>query len=331
MVVRIGLIGAGGISGAHVAALNETDDAQIVAVCDIDRDRANQRAKEAKAEVVCTDFREMFDRTPLDAIWLCTPPDVRSGPIEAAIERKIPVFTEKPAGNDLEQSRELADRIDRSGVPVMVGYLLRYMKSADRVKAKLEKDRLSLICSTYCCPLTLSYQQGSRSWFYDKGRSGGAIMDQATHSIDLMRYLVGEIETVYALGSNCIQPKCEDYTVEDAYGLAFRFDNGAIGIHGHTWCHYAWRHEMTFYGLDGVYRLGCNNNATEFEFQNGKTVEEWEDRPMVNEDRLFVEMVKSGDFSQMRSSFSDAVKTLAVTKRCLEVLDAPDGAASEAR
>ena len=87
MTVRIGLIGAGGISGGHVDAMGKIEQAKIVAVCDIDRGRAEIRAKAAGAQVF-TDYREMLDKVKLDAIWLCTPPNVRAEPIERPSRKK---------------------------------------------------------------------------------------------------------------------------------------------------------------------------------------------------------------------------------------------------
>lgn len=327
MAVRIGVIGAGGIAGAHIEALEAVDDADIVAVCDVDQSHAASRARLAKTDAVFSDCRRMLDHVKVDAVWLCTPPGVRAGPIEACIERRIPVFTEKPVGDDLPAAEALAEKIERSGVPVMVGYLMRFMAITDRIKERLAGDTLSLVTSTYSCPMTLTYREGSghAPWFYDKAVSGGAIVDQATHLFDLMRYLVGDVDVVYSVGSNCIQPKTDEYTVEDAYGVAFRFKNGVVGVHGHTWCHAVWRYGVTLYGTERAYTLNCTENRAEISMPGGETcVYQPTDVVMVSEDRHFVEMVKTGDFSNMRCSFADGVKTLALTKRILEVLDTTD-------
>lgn len=326
MSVRIGLIGTGNISGAHITALKQVGDAQIVAVCDVDPARAASRAADAGAGEVFTDYQKMLDGVKLDAVWLCTPPTVRSGPIEASIERDIPVFTEKPVAGDLATAQAVAEKIERSGVPVIVGYQLRYMEIVDRVRTQIADDRISLVCSTYCCPLTLDYQAGraETKWLYQKNISGGAIVDQATHSFDLMRYFIGEITSMNSIGSNYLQPKTQDHTVEDTYSVAFRFENGAAGVHGHTWCHHAWRFMLQLYGLRGAYTLMGSHQRAEWELAGGeKTVCELKDDPMLNQDRHIVEMIESGNFSQIRSSYADAVKTLALTKRCLEVMELP--------
>lgn len=329
MSVRIGLIGAGGISTAHVKAIEAIDDAAIVAVSDLESDRANTRAAEAKAGAVYTDFRKMLDEQKLDAVWVCTPPSVRAEPIEACIERKLPVFTEKPVGVSAAAAAELAATIERAGLPVMVGYVLRFMKVTDWLREHLAQDRVSLVCSTYCSPMTLNYAAKTPAplWFYRKEISGGAIADQATHLFDLMRYLVGEVDTIYSLGSNCFQPKSAEYTVEDAYSVSFRFANGVLGVHGHTWCHASWRSGLTLYGAKGMYALNCMRGRAEVETPDGKTMSYQPDDAMfVNEDRFFIDMVRRGDFSKLHCSFADGARTLALTQKILDVLDSPTSA-----
>ena len=85
MSVRIGIIGAGGIAGAHINALEQIDGADVVAVCDTNAENAADRAKLAGADAVFDDFNEMLAKVDLDAVWVCTPQTVRAEPIEACI------------------------------------------------------------------------------------------------------------------------------------------------------------------------------------------------------------------------------------------------------
>ena len=325
MTIRIGIIGAGGIAGAHINALNTIDNADIVAVSDIEKDKAEERAQLAKAEPF-TDFREMLDKKELDALWICTPPNVRCEPIEAAIAKNIPVFTEKPVADNPETAREISEKIAQAKLPVMVGYVLRYMKITDEAKEAIDEDNISLVNSIYCSPMSLDYRDGKpvRKWFYNKEISGGAIADQATHLFDRIRYLIDDVEDVYSLGSNIIVPKDDEYTVEDAYAIAFRFKNGTVGTHGHTWGHYGWRSTIDLYGEKGMYSLNFNEGTFRVTNFEGKTyLDKPEDHAMTNEDQAFVDMVESGDFSGIKSTFSDGVKTLELTTKCLELLNLP--------
>jgi predicted dehydrogenase len=327
MTVRIGLIGAGGISGGHVEAFAKIEQARLVAVCDIDPGRAETRAKAAGAQVF-TEYRDMLDKVQLDALWLCTTPNVRAEPIEMAISKKIPVFTEKPVADDLAVARATAEKIRKDGLPVMVGYVLRYMLITDRLKGYLKKDKINLVSSYYCCPMSLNYRDTGQvtKWFFNKKISGGAINDQATHIFDMLRYLMGEVVDIYSVGSNVVVPKDAEYTVEDSYAVAFKFQNGVPGTHCHTWGHQRWRSGITFYGEKGMYGINFMDGQLQVELADGETVTyKPQDNPMLNEDLFFIQMVQNGDFGKLHSTFGDGVKTLEMTTRCLEVLNLPLG------
>jgi predicted dehydrogenase len=325
MTVRIGLVGAGGIAGGHVDALSKIEEAKLVAVADIDRPRAEDRARAAGAQVF-TDFREMVDKVALDAIWLCTPPTVRAEPIELAISKKIPVFCEKPVSDKLPIALAVAEKVEKAKLPVMIGYVLRYMQITERVREYLARDTVTLANSYYCCPMSLDFRENKpvARWFFKKEISGGAIIDQATHLFDMMRYLMGDVDQMYSIGCNCTVPKCPEHTVEDSYAVAFRFRSGIPGVHSHTWGHYKWRSGITFYGEKGLYSLNFMDGQLRVEGPDGQTfLFQPQDAPMVSEDRLFVQMVARGDFSGLHSSYGDGTKTLEMTTRCLDVLNLP--------
>ena len=186
MTVRIGLIGAGGISGGPVEAIGKIEQAKLVAVCDIDRGRAEIRAKAAGTQVF-TDYREMLDKVPLDALWLCTTPNVRAEPIEAAIDKRVPVFTENPSPITSPWPGPSAEKIERAKLPVMVGLSSDTLLVTDRLKEYLQKDKINLVSSYYCCPMSLNYR--------DTG--------QVTKSFSIKRFPVGQSMTRPPIFSTC--------------------------------------------------------------------------------------------------------------------------------
>jgi len=224
VTVRIGLIGAGGIAGAHLEALGKIEQARVVATADIKEDAARERARLAGGATPYTDCNEMLDSEKLDAVFICTPPTARFEPIEASLKRGLPVFCEKPASNDLEAAEKTCEMIDRLGGHVEVGYVLRHCKTVERLRELLADDRITFISTWYACPMTLNYLKGNgaAAWFYKQEISGGALMDQATHTLDLVRYYAGEIVSVAACGTNKFCPKTDDYTVDDCNAVVMR-------------------------------------------------------------------------------------------------------------
>jgi len=322
--VRLGLIGAGGISGAHINAVNKIEGAKFVAVCDLREKAARERAKLAGGAKVYTNYEKMLDREELDAVYICTPPTVRRGPIEAAVERGLPVFCEKPAANSVETAREISDFIERRRGGVTVGYVLRHMEIVGRLMELLADDRIAIISSRYVCPVTLNYIEGNPAalWFYKMEISGGPIMDQATHSMDLIRYYAGEVAEIATFGTNKFLEKSEDYTVEDSYAVAMRLTNGAAATHAHTWAHARWGHTHAIFGAKRAYLLDIVDGSLTVTEGAIETIFKPAEDIFFSQAARFVEMVALGDFSASRSTYADATRTLLLTVRCLDSMNA---------
>jgi len=322
LTVRIGLIGAGGISGAHLTALAKAPAAKVVAVADIKEETARDRAELAGGASVYTDFNKMLDGEKLDAVYLCTPTPVRREPLTAALERGLPVFCEKPAAQTVETAREVCDVIERTGGHVEVGYVLRHFKLVHRLRELLADDEIATVSSWYACPMTLDYLRGKppSMWFYDKAISGGPIGDQATHTLDLVRHYAGDVVSVAACGTNKFCPKNKEYTIEDSYAVSMRLANGAVASHVHTWAHEKWDHRHVIHGRKRSYMLDFARGLTVLEGDQQTTYQPREDC-FLTEDEHFVRMVEAKDFSASVSNYQDATKTLELTQTILAAVD----------
>jgi len=116
MSVKLGFIGVGGIAGTHLNNLKNFDDVEFVAMCDVAEDRAKRRSEEFGGTPY-TDFREMFDKEELDAVYICTPPFAHGEQERIACDLKIPMFIEKPIGVTLEQGISVANIFDFGEFP----------------------------------------------------------------------------------------------------------------------------------------------------------------------------------------------------------------------
>ncbi len=156
------------------------------------------------------------------------------------------------------------------------------------------------------------------AWFYLKERSGGPLLDQAIHVLDLHRFFAGEVTSVYALGHNAVQPKRESFTIEDTYTLSLRFASGVIGSHTHSWACRARRAEVELISdrsrLDidlFANRLWGVVDGKEIEFAPG-------DDCYVTEVRNFLAAVEQRDPDRMRSPYADGLRTATVTWAALD-------------
>jgi predicted dehydrogenase len=313
-VVRIGLIGTGSISGVHLTYLKEQPGVEIAALCDI-RAEALERRRAAFGGQGFRDYRRMLDRVALDAVWLCTPSMVRREMLLACADRGIPVFCEKPVERSLRKAERIAAELQARGARVQVGYVFRSMPIVQKLREAMADDTVDLVQSLYGCPVSRSRKLPS--WFFDKRRSGGPLVDQATHNLDLLRTLLGEVVEVCGLAANPLTAKEPGYTIDEVLSLSFRFAGGALGGHVHTWIGDQWRNEMLLVGRKRVYRLDLARGILSVEQGARRRVTEQVQKRMYDhENARFLEQVRSGDWSANPCTYDDGLATLRLTLAC---------------
>ena len=312
--MKVGFIGTGGISGVHLRTLTKRAGVEIVGLCDIREEAAKEKQKEYGGEVF-TDFNQMLEKVSMDAVWLCTPPQVRRDPLLACAERGIPVFCEKPVERSEIQAREISRELDKRDAKVQVGYVFRSMDIIRRVREAMADDTIHLIHSMYCCNMSLT--RTFPEWFFNKELSGGALIDQATHNLDLLRCLFGEVKVVSGVASNPVHAKSGTYTIDETISLSLLFENNITASHIHSWVGDAWRNELTFGGEKRLYRV--NLNTGKLVIEEGKEAPEFtqESQSIFEyEIEVFINQLESGDWGTNPSSYADAVKTLELTLAC---------------
>lgn len=302
--VRVGFIGCGGIAQGHLRALNTHPHAQVVAVCDVNAEAAGRAAEKTGGEPY-VDYRAMLERGDLDAAYLCLPPFAHGEIDLAVIQRGLPFFVQKPVALDMATARQIAGAAREKGIITCVGYQLRYSGSTDAAREALAGRTIGLANGYYWC----GSGRSTGHWLVQRAKSGGQLVEQATHTLDMLRYLVGEVRSVYALQDRRILTETD---CPDVNALALRFENGAVGTFTATWALHGgdWSQanlcEITF--DDSRLRWTAGTLTVH---EGGAPREE--KRPDASIDAAFVDAVRLNDPSLIRSSYDDAVRTLAVT------------------
>jgi predicted dehydrogenase len=305
MPVRVGFVGAGGIAGAHMNALEKVENAKIVAFADVDEARA-RRAAERFGAASYTDYKEMFANEDLQAVYFCLPPLAHAEAEILAAQKGLALFVEKPVAINMEKAREIRAAIEESGVVSAVGYHWRNYDVTDRVRAELEGKTIGM---------AMGYWMGGLPgvwWWRKMDGSGGQMVEQTTHIVDLARYLVGEVRTVYAAYALRALQETPDLDVPDVGTMTLQFENGAVG------------HVANACLLNTGYTTGLNiltpdliveHRAGTVKLIRPHETTELKTRvnPTVVEDQHFINAVEGGDRGKIRSPYADAVKTLAVT------------------
>ncbi len=329
-MIKAAFIGTGGIVGVHLRYAASRKDIKIAALCDINRAHAERWQKEFGGEIF-VDYEEMLDKIKPDAVWICTPSTVRKCPLLACAGRKIPIFCEKPAERSVKKAEEIAKALKKLSAKVQVGYVFRPMPVITKFKQAMKDDKVHILQSMYCCNISLTL--GMQKWFYDKAMSGGALVDQATHNLDLLRYLFGEVQEIRAFAENPVHKKKKGYTIDETISLTLNFESGMLATHIHTWVGDTWRNEIVMSGEKRLYRLlpaqgklaveqtaqvikgqdkdkSASKKDGSFQFDQGvRSIYEYEND-------VFIKQIKTGDWSNNPSDYEDAVKTLKLTIAC---------------
>ncbi|MCY3724346.1 MAG: Gfo/Idh/MocA family oxidoreductase [Candidatus Poribacteria bacterium] len=302
--IKIGFIGCGGNANGHMNQLAGIEGARVVAVCDLQAERAQSAAEKHKADPY-TAHQALLERDDLDAVYLSLPVFVHGQPEFDVIERGLPFFVEKPVAISMEIAREVEAAVADAGLITCVGYQLRYLGSTKITQQLLRERTINMIVGKYWC----STGHGDpNAWLRQMNKSGGQLVEQATHTIDMMRYMGGEVEAVYAMQANRF---LKETNCPDANSVALQFASGAVGSLTATWAYAGdWSNANI---LDLLYEgelLNWNPSRVLVQ-EDGEWVDKTEPSPTIDE--VFVDAVRSGDGSSILSPYSDAVQTLAIS------------------
>ena len=323
-MLNIGFIGVGSISSVHLNYLKSRNDIRIAALSDISTDLVKDKQNSYGGNAYL-DYNEMLKKEKLDAVWICTPSDIREAPLIACAELGLPVFCEKPAERSLEKALKIAEKLDNLNAKVQVGYVFRSNQVVKALKEHIKTDKIHLVQSFYGCNVSLS--MGLKPWFYEKEISGGALVDQATHNLDLLRCLFGEVKEVVGFAGNPVHAKNAGYSVDEVITLSFRFEQGVLASHTHTWVGDNWRNEIVLSGEKALYRLNpsrklsveqnCNDPLKEStDISNDNNTVEQQGSMYADEDSIFLEMIENGNWDKNPSTYRDAIKSLQLTLAC---------------
>jgi len=223
--LAIGFVGTGGIARAHTKVLQQLENVRFAAFCDIIEEKAKSFASEYGGRTY-TDFAEMYDKEELDAVFICLPPFAHTNEVQLAAEKGINIFIQKPIALDTDLAREMVKAVEKAGVKSQVGYQLRFGTGVQRARSMIESGELghvTLATARYICRFL------GGAWWRQLSKSGGQLVEQSTHAVDLLRYLCGDIERVYTELDKRFWTEVDDLEIEDVSASSIRFKSGAVG------------------------------------------------------------------------------------------------------
>lgn len=313
MTLNIGIVGTGWFSKVHGDILAETEGVRVAATCGTSIEKANSLASRYPGAKGFDNLTAMLDSERLDAVYLCVPPMAHEGIETELIARGIPFLVEKPLGVDLDGPNKILEQLCRKPVITSVGYHFRYKQSALHLKELLEGQTIGMALGAW-----MGSMPGVGWWRRQEG-SGGQFIEQTTHLVDLLRYVAGEVEEVYAAyGNRIVHEQHEGVTVPDIGTVTLKLSSGAIANISNTCVLPGAVGEvgLSFYTEQGI--LAWDPDKFEIKNNGVSTSYSSTDNPYVAETLAFLHAVRTGDASRIRSDYADAVRTQAVTCAALE-------------
>jgi UDP-N-acetyl-2-amino-2-deoxyglucuronate dehydrogenase len=225
--VRIGILGAGGISDTHARAALAIDGVEIVAVHGENLNKAAALASATGAAVV-PDF-DAFLAHPMDMVAIGSPSGLHGEQAIAAVRRGRHVLVEKPLDIDTARIDRVIDEADRAGVKVGVFFQDRLTPDLLEMKAAIDGGQLgapvfaSGRVTWYRPPEYYGDSRWRGTWRLD---GGGVLMNQAIHTIDTLLWLCGPVARV----SGHVATRRHEIEVEDTAAAVLQFESGACGV-----------------------------------------------------------------------------------------------------
>lgn len=297
--LRIGLVGTG-IGSLHADAISRMPEAaQLQAVCSLELEAAQSLA--ARFGGMATNrFDELLKDPSIDIIDVCTPPDQHLPMAQAAASAGKHLLIEKPLARTLEEADGIIQAARSAGVRLMTAHNMRYMGQHLKAKQLLDAGAIGTPFMLVATVHVHGQIEGFRRSLEPSG--GGTLIDSGVHRFDLIRWLMGDVTTIYAQTGRFMQMQMEG---EDCAVVTMRFRSGAIGNFSCSWSAKGRQEEtLQIFGPKGAILTENYANTLQLYSENPpaglEDAREWifpvdQTESMRREIHAFVESIRRGE------------------------------------
>ncbi len=251
--VNIAVIGTGRIGSVHTRNLvRSIHEAKVVAVCDIRLEVAQAVAGELGIERVVEDYHELLEDRNIEAVLIATNTNTHAAIVKDCAEAGKQIFCEKPLALDLPSTDMVIQAVEKTGVKLQVGFNRRFDRSFRRVKETVSSGQIGRPCILHIVnrdpePPTYEYS----------ATCGGMFLDMSIHDFDMIRFQIGEVEQIYAIGNVLMAPYLKDLGDVDVDIVSVKFVDGTIGsIDNSRQCAYGYDQRLEVFCTSGTAMAG---------------------------------------------------------------------------
>ncbi|MGE5250528.1 MAG: inositol 2-dehydrogenase [Bacteroidota bacterium] len=247
--VKIAVIGTGRMGSVHARNIvRQIPEAELAAVCDIRLEVAQAVADELGIRRVVRDFHDLLGNDEIEAILIAASTDAHAFILKDVAAAGKHIFCEKPLALELDKIDEALAAVEKAGVKLQVGFNRRFDKSYQRVHEIVGSGAIGRPCI-----LRITNRDPDFPSMDFLRVSGGIFLDLAIHDFDMVRYQMGEVEEVYAMGGVLINPELKEFNDIDTDVVTLRFANGALGAIDNS--------RKAVYGYDQRLEVFCSNGT----------------------------------------------------------------------
>ena len=237
--IKLGIIGAGRMGITHYSIINSHPNVELVGIAEPSKRINNLFSKYIKKVKAYQNYKDLIEKEPIDALLVCTPPHINYDIILKAHEYGLHVFVEKPFTTNLKHAIELDYLYTSKGLVNQVGYVNRFNDVFCKVKSFIEDGILGRIIryksEMFSC--TISKAENGSGWRMSHECGGGAVYEMASHSIDLVNFIIGKPDRVIGTFLNKIYSK----NIEDVVSSTFLHKEGISGTIYINWSDESYR------------------------------------------------------------------------------------------
>jgi myo-inositol 2-dehydrogenase / D-chiro-inositol 1-dehydrogenase len=308
--IRVGVVGAGWIAREHRRVLDSVAEAELVAVCDVDRARAENLASGTGARIYL-DWRDLLGHEDLGALIICTPPRSHREPAVGALGQGLPVYLEKPIARTPEDAAEIVAAAERTAAVCAVGYQWHALDLLADLRDLLAGQQIGLLAGASIGPTQ------SRPWFVDMRAGGGILLERGSHHLDLIRTLAGEVVAAQAATGRVRLARSagEAGDIDDAVTIMLKLASGALASVVIAWTRPGQpsSHALDVIASDATLRLALDPHFTLTGVSRGQPVTRRAGaHPFGQSMRRFLRAVSERDPAVVACTPRDAAATLAV-------------------